>query len=79
MTHKPDKTKRRPPSDPPTDGKQDADWGFDAGAGDPAIEKKLGIVLVVCLLLGFGFVFFQKYRLLQKENTLAQTNHDAGG
>jgi nucleoid-associated protein YgaU len=61
-------SKRRPPGDNAQSGQQDADWGFDADEADPAVEKKLAVALVVCLLAGFGFVFYQKFRLLRSDD-----------
>jgi nucleoid-associated protein YgaU len=61
-------SKRRPPSENAEGGQQDADWGFDSGEADPAVEKKLAVALVVCLLAGFGFVFYQKFRLLRNDD-----------
>jgi nucleoid-associated protein YgaU len=70
MSQKPThNSKRRAPGDTAQSGQQDADWGFDPTEADPAVERKLAIALFVCLLVGFGFVFSQKFRLLRNDET----------
>ncbi|MCA9026142.1 MAG: LysM peptidoglycan-binding domain-containing protein [Planctomycetaceae bacterium] len=56
---------RRPPKDgAPTSGAKDKDndWGFANEEEEKTLEPRLGVVLVACLLLMFGFVLYNKYQ-----------------
>ncbi|MEZ6146023.1 MAG: hypothetical protein R3B91_11525 [Planctomycetaceae bacterium] len=56
---------RRPPKDgAPTSGVKDKDndWGFANEEEEKTLEPRLGVVLVACLLLMFGFVLYNKYQ-----------------
>ena len=67
-----EKSKRRGPDDAAKD-QQEADWGFESEEGGLQLEKKLGLILVVCLLVGFSFVFYQKYRILNEQTAQADS------
>ncbi|MBX3439298.1 MAG: LysM peptidoglycan-binding domain-containing protein [Planctomycetaceae bacterium] len=57
---------RRAPGEPQgTTDAQDADWGFASGKKERTLDPRLGLVLVSCLLLMFGFVLYQKYQSIR--------------
>ncbi|MGD9858241.1 MAG: hypothetical protein AB7U20_25145, partial [Planctomycetaceae bacterium] len=49
----------------PAGADQDADWGFAKAEKERVLDPRLGLVLVTCLVLMFGFVLYHKYQSLQ--------------
>ena len=80
MTRKTSKRRvRRPPGeqDSSTDGK-DADWGFEPGEEEKVLEPRLGLALVICLALMFGFVLYQKYQSIDSASSDSLASKEAG-
>lgn len=70
MTRKPspDETSpRRGPGAPEAgSAEKEAEWGFAQTKNERTLEPRLGIALVTCLVLMFGFVLYSKYRSLER-------------